>query len=357
LSNELNNDMQRFFRIADRVISDNSLPFVVAEIGHNHGGNLEHCKFLFRLAKEAGADAVKLQKRDNKGLYTEAAYNEIYNSTHSYGATYGQHREALEFGRDEYIQLKHYARELGLILFATAFDEASADFLELLEVPVVKIASGDLLNVPLIRHIALKRIPIILSTGGGTFEDIFRATHTMEICGASFALLYCMGTYPNRAEELNMLVIKKLRDIYPNIVIGFSSHYDGILAPVSAYHYGASIIEVHFTDSHVNKGTDHSLSLQPQGMKEMIHYLREAKKMQGNGIKQKSDREEACLMKMKKSLYPARILPDGWIIMPEDIAIKSPGGGIPPYESGRIVGKAVIGQMNMNTPLSWDRLR
>jgi N-acetylneuraminate synthase/sialic acid synthase len=346
----------RFFRIGHKTVSDDNAPLVIAEIGHNHGGSIKHCKLLFRLAKEAGADGVKLQKRDNKNLYTVAMYNEIYNSPHSYGTTYGKHREALEFGWDKYIELKRYARGLDLLFFATAFDQASADFLEKLEVPAIKIASGDLLNIPLIRHIALKQIPIILSTGGGTFEDIFRATHTMETCGATFALLYCMGTYPNRADELNLEVIRKLREIYPDIVIGFSSHYDGILAPISAWHYGADIIEVHFTDSHVNKGTDHALSLQPQGLEKLMHYLHEAIKMRGNGIKRRLDKETYCLRKMEKSLYPAKTLPGGWALREEDVVIKSPGGGIPPYELSRVIGKVIIGQIGVSDLITWDRL-
>src|SRR5690606_19831644 len=135
-------------------------------IGHNHQGSLDKARELFREAKLAGAHAVKLQKRDNRGLYTRAAYEKPYDNENSFGATYGEHREFLEFGLHEYRELKAYAAELGIDFFATAFDLASADFLEALSVPAYKIASGDLKSTPLLKHVASFGKPMIVSTGG-----------------------------------------------------------------------------------------------------------------------------------------------------------------------------------------------
>jgi len=142
--------MQPYLTIGSEVIHDDTDCYVIAEIGHNHQGSLERAKQLFLLAKECGVNAVKLQKRDNHSLFTRVMYNMPYNHENSFGPTYGTHREALEFGRDEYIELKRYAAELGLTMFATAFDFASADFLAELDMPAYKIASGDLMNTPLL---------------------------------------------------------------------------------------------------------------------------------------------------------------------------------------------------------------
>src|SRR5262245_42691210 len=165
----------RRLKIADRAIDDGSDCYVIAEIGHNHQGNLETAKQMFRVAKDCGADAVKLQKRENRTLFTRAAFDKPYANENSFGASYGEHREALEFGWFEYAELKAYAESLGVHFFATAFDFASADFLANLDVPAFKIASGDLKNVPLLRHVAQFQKPMILSTGGGTMEDVTRA--------------------------------------------------------------------------------------------------------------------------------------------------------------------------------------
>src|ERR671923_710742 len=140
-------------KIGSREIGDNARCYVIAEIGHNHQGSVEKARELFREARLAGAHAVKLQKRDNRGLYTRAAYNKPYDNENSFGATYGEHREFLEFGLREYQELQQYARELDVDFFATAFDIASADFLTTLNVPAYKIASGDLKSIPLLTHV------------------------------------------------------------------------------------------------------------------------------------------------------------------------------------------------------------
>ena len=150
----------RALRIDDVEIADEGDCYVIAEIGHNHQGSVEKAKQLFDEAKACGAHAVKLQKRDNRGLYTREMFNKPYENENSYGATYGEHREALEFGRAEYVELQAYAAEIGITFFATAFDLASADFLAELDMPAYKIASADLINTPLLRHVAAAGKPV-----------------------------------------------------------------------------------------------------------------------------------------------------------------------------------------------------
>jgi sialic acid synthase len=144
----------RKLTIDGKVIQDDSDCYFIAEIGHNHQGKLETAKEMFKVAKECGADAVKLQKRNNRELFTTAGYNKPYDNPTSYGETYGEHREFLEFGELEFKELKDYAAEIGITMFATAFDFSSADFLEKLDMPAFKMASGDLKNIPLLTHVA-----------------------------------------------------------------------------------------------------------------------------------------------------------------------------------------------------------
>src|SRR2546422_751634 len=153
-------------------IHDGSACYVIAEIGNNHQGSLEQAKQLVDAAKECGVDAVKLQKRANRALYTREFFDQPYDNEFSFGPTYGEHREALELGRDEYRELQRYAREIGITFFATPFDFESADFLAELDLPAFKIASADLVNTPLLRHVAGLGKPVFVSTGGATAEDV-----------------------------------------------------------------------------------------------------------------------------------------------------------------------------------------
>ncbi len=330
------------FRIGQHEIGDHSRCYVIAEIGHNHQGNLDKARELFREAKTAGAHAVKLQKRDNRGLYTRAAYNKPYDNENSFGSTYGEHREFLEFGVHEYKELQAFAAELGVDFFSTAFDLASANFLRELDVPAYKIASGDLKSTPLLRHVASFGKPIIVSTGGATIEDVQRAYDAIMPINQQLAILQCTAGYPAAFEELDLRVISTYRDRFPGAVIGFSSHDNGIAMPVAAYILGARIVEKHFTLNRASKGTDHAFSLEPLGLRKMCRDLERTHKALGNGVKKIYESEKAPIIKMGKSLVVARDLPRGHILGPNDIVMKSPGGGIPPYDLNKVLGRVTL---------------
>jgi N-acetylneuraminate synthase/sialic acid synthase len=330
--------------------------YVIAEIGHNHQGSLDKARELFREAKLAGAHAVKLQKRDNRGLYTRAAYNKPYDNENSFGATYGEHREYLEFGAREYKALQGYAAELGVDFFATAFDLASADFLAALDVPAYKIASGDLKSTPLLKHVASFGKPIIISTGGALLEDVERAYETIMPLNRQLAILQCTAGYPAAFEELDLRVIATYRDRFPGAVIGFSSHDNGIAMPVAAYMLGSRIVEKHFTLNRAMKGTDHAFSLEPVGLRKMVRDLERTYRAMGNGVKKIYDSERAPIVKMGKSLVVARDLPMGHRVTAQDIVMKSPGGGIPPYELDRVVGCVTLKALYEDDFLAYEAL-
>jgi len=329
-------------KIGRHEIGDESRCYVIAEIGHNHQGSLDKARELFREAKLAGAHAVKLQKRDNRGLYTRAAYNKPYDNENSFGSTYGEHREFLEFGRHEYRELQTFAAELGVDFFSTAFDLASADFLRDLDVPAYKIASGDLKSTPLLRHVANFGKPVVISTGGAVIDDVQRAYDTIMPINPQLAILQCTAGYPAAFEELDLRVISTFRERFPGAVIGFSSHDNGIAMPVAAYMLGARIVEKHFTLNRASKGTDHAFSLEPVGLRKMVRDLERTHKALGNGLKKIYDSEKAPITKMGKSLVVARDVPSGHILGPEDIVMKSPGGGIPPYELDKVLGRVTL---------------
>jgi len=331
--------MKREITINGTSINDASRCYVIAEIGANHMGDVEKCKALFKSAKECGADAVKLQKRDNRSLYTKQLFDSPYDNRNSYGRTYGEHREFLEFSCDQYAILKDYAEELEITFFATAFDFPSADFLAELDLPAYKIASGDLTNTPLLRHVATFGKPIIISTGGATMEDVVRAYDLIAPINQQLCIMQCTSGYPPEYSELNLRVIEGFHHAFPRTVIGYSGHDNGIAMPVAAYMLGARIVEKHFTLNRTWKGTDQVFSLAPDGMRKMVRDLHRVHEALGDPVKRRLPVEESPIKKMAKSLVAARDLSKGHVVTADDIAIRSPGGeGLPPYELDKIIG-------------------
>jgi len=342
--------------IANRVINDDSEAYVIAEIGHNHQGSLKTAKELFQAAAECGVAAAKLQKRDNRSLYTADMYNRPYEHENSFGRTYGEHREFLEFGQREYAELQQYARELGLTFFSTAFDIPSADFLAALDVPAYKLASGDLRNLPLLRHVARLGKPMIISSGGASLEEVERAYDAITPINSAVSILQCTASYPTEPEHMNLRVIETFRQRFPSAVIGLSDHYNGIAMAGVAYMLGARIIEKHFTLNHTWKGTDHALSLEPIGMQKMIRDLHRARVALGDGVKRSLPIESSALMKMGKKIVAARRLPAGHLLRDEDLAIKSPGDGLPPTALDRVIGSRLMIALDADEAISLEVL-
>jgi sialic acid synthase len=339
------------------VINDESDVFTIAEIGHNHQGDMEKCKAMFRAAKECGCTSVKLQKRDNKALYTQAMYDEAYNSENAYAPTYGAHRECLEFNEEQYAELLAYARELGLVFFSTAFDIPSADLLQRVGVPCYKIASGDLTNLPLIKHVARFGKPMFISTGGGTMEDIQRMYDAITPINDQICILQCTSGYPPAFEELNINVIKTFREAFPNTVIGFSSHDNGIAMPLLGYMLGARVLEKHFTLNRAWKGTDQAFSLEPAGMRRVVRDLQRARIALGDGKKRPYPSEAKPLMKMQKKIVAARDLPAGRVLTEADLTFKSPADeGLRPFEVDNFIGKKLTVPLSRDQALTYEAI-
>ena len=340
--------------IDNKLIRDDTPPFVIAEIGHNHQGNIESAIKLILSAAHAGASAAKFQKRDNKTLFTPELYNQPYNSENSFGETYGKHREALEFGVEEYKICIAEAQRVGITFFATAFDFRSADFLSELDMPVFKIASGDLQNLPLLKYVAKLNKPMIISTGGSNFQMIQNAVETIRTVHNQVAILQCTASYPAKYEHLNLKVISKLRDLYPENVIGYSGHDNGIAMAVVAYTLGARIVEKHFTLNRTLKGTDHVFSLEPQGMQKMVRDLKRSALALGDGEKIIYADETAPIKKMGKMIIAAKDLQAGHLVNFEDLEFRSPAEGLPPSFADKIVGKMLKQELKKHSPLTLE---
>ena len=315
--------------------------FVIAEIGNNHKGSVKIAKKMFMEAKSAGADAVKLQKRSNKNLYTKNMYDQIYDHRNSYGKTYGLHRDFLEFNKKQYLELKNYAKKLKIEFLCTPFDFESVDFLESINIQAYKIASADLINTHLQKYIAKKNKPIFMSTGGGNFRDIERAYKNIIKYNKKLSILHCTASYPASLGDMNLAVIKELKKKYKKIKIGLSDHENGIDAATIAYMLGARVFEKHFTLDRSWKGTDHPFSLEPQGLSKMIRNLRRIPLMIGSKNKKLLKSEKKPLLKMQKSIYSKMDLKKGTKLSIKHLILKSPGGGFKPYELSKLINRTL----------------
>jgi len=327
------------------VINDDSDCYLIAELGNNHQGSVEKCKELIRKAKDCGAHAVKLQKRDNRSLFTQAAYDAPYDNENSFGATYGEHREALEFNKPQYRELIAYAKEVGISFFSTAFDIPSADFLIDLDVCAFKIASGDATNIPLLRHVARFGRPMVVSSGGAEIDDVRRVYDTVMPLNSQLCIMQCTAGYPPAFEELNLRVIETYRQLFPDIVIGLSSHDSGIAMALVGYILGARMVEKHFTLNRAMKGTDHAFSLEAPGLAKLMRDFRRARLALGDGVKRRYPSETKPILKMSKKLVAAKDLAAGHVLTADDIVAKSPGDGLPPYRIDEIIGQRLSVQL------------
>lgn len=329
--------------------------YVIAEIGNNHQGSLENALNMIKVAKEyCNVDAVKFQKRDNKVLFTKEFYEEPYLGKNSFGATYGEHREALELGKNDFIEIRDYCQSIGVDLLVTPFDIQSVDLLEDIGIHYYKIASSDIDNIPLIEYIAERAEALFVSTGCSSLEDIDCALETIMKYQEKVALLHCICKYPPDINECNLNSINVLKDRYNNVVLGYSGHELGNETSLIAHAMGAKIIERHFTLDKNLPGSDHKISLNPEEMKQLVDSLAIVDSMLGKYEKIKYDYEKAAKRKLGKGLYANNNIAMGSVITIDDIAIKSPTACIAPVEIKKVVGRKAASDICKGEPVKWE---
>lgn len=326
-----------FLKVGDRTIGEGYPAFIVADIGLNHNGSLQTAKKMIRIAKECGVDGVKFQKRHLKTLYKNDVYHDPNKDSQATAYLFGIYQK-FELSLSYYRHLKKYAEDMGLIFFATPFDSDSAGFLADLDIPVFKIASGDLTNLPLIEKIARTGKPVILSTGMSSLEDIDIATGLLVKFHTAYALLHCVSAYPTNFKDVNLRLIPKLYKRY-KVPIGYSGHERGITVSVCAAALGAKIIEKHFTLDRSMYGPDHNISITPEGLKKMVDRIRVAELALGDGEKHIVRGEILTRETLAKSLVATRHLKKGERITRDMVEAKSPGKGLPPNKIRFLVGK------------------
>ncbi len=343
--------------IGNHIVGGDAKCFLIAEIGLNHNGDVRIARKLIEEAARVGADAVKFQKRTIEDVIIGEYLERPYAGYNSYGATYGEHRAALELQDEVWPELRDLSLKLGLEFFASPWDEKSADFLEELNIPALKIASADLTNLPLLKHVAAKEKPVILSTGMSTMKEIEEAVSTVQKINPQLALLHCVSTYPFDDHHANLSMIPILKDRFPQAVIGYSGHEkSGHIISVMAAVLGAKIIERHFTLDRTLKGPDHAASLEPHGFGFIHENVRKAEAAMGSGEKRILDSEKPIREKLAKSVVSKCDIKAGTVITADMLTVKSPGIGIVPTQLQDLCGRTAMVDVAVDTLLPTDAL-
>lgn len=340
-------------KIAHREIGPGHPPLVIAEIGINHGGDLSVAKEMVRLAAASGCEMVKHQTHiledemtdEAKAIFPPNADVSIWDVMAGCALTL-----------DEEAELKRYTEELGMIWISTPFSRAAADYLETLDVPAYKIGSGEADNLPLIRHIARKGKPVILSTGMQTIETMRASVQILEDAGVEYALLECTNLYPSPAEIVSLKGVTELKNAFPNAVVGFSDHSIGPEMALASVALGACILERHYTDTRYRKGPDISCSMDPAELRFLIDRSREIW-VAANNDKKRTGPEEDVYRFARASVVADADLPEGHVITEADIWARRPGSGeIAGYDFDKVVGKRLTRAVTRNTQLKWSDL-
>ncbi|MDE5873943.1 MAG: N-acetylneuraminate synthase [Lachnospiraceae bacterium] len=303
--------------------------YIIAEAGVNHNGSVELAKKLCLEAKKAGADAVKFQTWITEKIITKTVKQADYQSenTGSEKSQFDMLKE-LELSYDDFREIKSYCDEIGICFASTADEPESLDFLVELGIPFIKIGSGDIGNLPFLRYIGSKNLPVILSTGMSTLADVEESLKALRQGGAEdISLLHCTTSYPCPYDKVNLNAMDTLRSAF-GVEVGYSDHTMGIEVPIAAAARNATIIEKHFTLDRSMEGPDHLASTEPNDFKKMVDSIRNIEKALGSGNKQPTDEEIEISQVVLKRIVARRFIPKGKIIDEEDLIVKRNDEGI-----------------------------
>ncbi len=324
---------------------------VVAEIGQNHNGRLALAEQLIDAAAWAGADAVKLVKRDLDCELSRDARLRVYDSRHAYGRTYGEHRAALELSVDDHAALVERTRRHGMLCIGTGCDLPSVDAFCRIGVDALKIASRDVDNLPLVDSIASRGLPALMSTGMSPFEEIDAAAEVLTSHRARWGVLHCTSLYPTPMEDVHLQSLTTLAARY-GVPVGFSDHSPGILVAPAAVALGAQVIEKHLTLDRTAKGSDHACSLEPDELRELIGNIRTVEAALGHASKPVPATVAPVRARLGRSLVALVAIPAGTRIEIEMLTLKCPGDGLRWTERGALVGQRAIRDIDADTLLS-----
>ena len=344
--------------IAGRAIGRGAPTYIIAELSANHGHSYEQAERLVHAAHEAGADAVKLQTytADTMTIDCDAEPFRIGQGTIWEGRKLHDLYQEASMPWEWQAKLMALARDLGLHCFSTPFDETAVEFLEDLDVPAHKVASFELVDLPLLRRIAATGRPVILSTGMSTFDEIDEAVQVLRDHGTrELALLKCTSAYPAEPSDANLRTIPHLAETYA-CPVGLSDHTLGIAVPIAAVALGACIVEKHFTLSRDEPGPDSVFSLEPAEFRRMVDAIRVAEQALGGVRDGVSPREQASRV-FRRSLFVVEPVKAGEVLTAANVRVIRPGNGLHPRHYDEVLGRRAARDLDRGTPMSWACLK
>lgn len=335
------------------------MTYIIGEIGQNHNGSVDIAKLITELVSRPiheglfgldlkGMEAVKMTMRDLDNELSVSQMNRIYDSPHSFGKTYGEHRRFLEIPPEGHFEVYKYAKSLGLDFVETLTAIRNLEVLNLFVPDYLKVASRDLTNLPLLAALAETKIPIILSTGMAGKKELDEALETIVKHHENISILHCVSEYPTRPHNVNLNTIPFLKENYPQYTIGYSDHTIGISAPVAAVALGAEIIEKHVTIDRRMKGTDQAGSLGPDGVNRMIRDIRITEMSMGKKEIFIADSVTSAKNKLERSVASKREINKGETITENDIHMLSPGDGLKWSQRHLLIGKTATTNIPKN---------
>jgi pseudaminic acid synthase len=345
------------FTIHGRKIETGAAPYVIAEISANHNGELDRALALIRKAKDVGADAVKLQtfRADTITLDSHRPEFMITGGEWDGRRLYDLYEEA-HTPWDWHSAMFDLGKELDIPVFSSPFDHSAVDFLETLDCPAYKIASPELIDLPLIAKAASTGKPLIISSGMGSEEEVDDAIQTARDAGAGgIALLHCVSGYPTSIDASNIGRIKKLQERYPDVVIGLSDHTRGIAVPVAATSFGVAVIEKHFTMSHEDGGLDAAFSLDADEFRELTATVAQIHAAI-NGDPAAGEAAQKGTRSFRRSLYVVADIRAGDILSETNVRSVRPANGLPPKHYWEVLGHRAARDIEAGEPLQWDMI-
>lgn len=346
---------------AKRKVSNYSIPYIIAELGSNHNGDMALAKKLIYEAKSAGADCVKFQSWSKDSIFSKKTYEDNYFIADDYrnrtDHTLESIVDAYSISEDELLQMKKIADEIGIDCTSTPFSTKEVDFLvEKMKAPFIKVASMDLNNYPFLEYIASKGKPVVISTGLSELYEIDKAIRTIEkTANTQIVILHCVSIYPPKDSQVNLNNIDTLRQLYPEYPIGFSDHTLGISIPVSSVVKGVCLIEKHFTLDKNMEGWDHKVSANPEEMKLICSETKRVAEALGTtriSVQENPDR----IQSFRRSIVTTRLIKAGEVIKREDLDFKRPATGITPENMDWIIGRIAKVDLEFDKPFTTEQL-
>jgi len=343
-------------KIGDKFVGEGEPVFIVAEAGSNHDGKLEQAKQLIDVAANAGVDAVKFQTFSADKIVAKTGPKAGYMEKVSEESVYEIFKR-IELPRGWHSELAEYAGKKGLIFLSSPFDEEAVDLLDELGIPAFKVASGELTNFPLLKYMARKGKPLIVSTGAATMDEVEEAVSVIRGTGNNkIVLLHCIANYPAAPEDANLLAMNALKQKF-KLPVGYSDHTLGIAAPLAAVALGAVMIEKHFTLSRKLLGPDHFYALEPNELKAIVDGIRAVEKMRGTPIKKPVKAELEIRKLARRSIFAKVDIPASAIIKKEMLVTLRPAIGLEPKHFESVVGKKAKKTIKRHDAVTWEKIK